>query len=35
VLKTIVREHNTDLGAFATTSVAGMVQVGDPVVLIT
>ena len=35
VLKTIVREHNADLGAFATTSVAGMVQVGDPVVLIT
>ena len=35
VLKTIVREHDTDLGAFATTSVPGEVRVGDPVVLIT
>lgn len=35
VLKTIVREHDTDLGAFATASVPGQVCVGDPVVLIT
>lgn len=35
VLKTIVREHDTDLGAFATASVPGQVRVGDPVVLIT
>lgn len=35
VLKTIVREHDTDLGAFASTSVPGEVHVGDPVVLVT
>jgi hypothetical protein len=31
VLKTIVREHETNLGAFAAVGRTGTVKVGDPV----
>ena len=34
VLKTIVREHATNLGAFASVEQPGLVRVGDPVVLL-
>ena len=34
VLKTILREHATNLGAFASVEQPGLVRVGDPVVLL-
>lgn len=34
ILHTVVKQHETHLGAFAKTGVAGKVQVGDPVYLV-